>query len=179
MLQSIVQRDDVVVQNSTNGDIAVFSLDMVYRYVLTRHVDSEGEGTLMGMLCNPSTATAFANDPTVTRMMNFARGWGYRDFVMGNIAAFRATEPKDMLAAADPLGPLNTEIAQCILRESKGVLVGWGTNGAQVRTDLRLMDAIGSHPNVFHLGLNRNGSPKHPLYLKGDSERIRWVRSCS
>ncbi|MES2137565.1 MAG: DUF1643 domain-containing protein [Pseudomonadota bacterium] len=54
------------------------------------------------VMLNPSTADAVQDDPTIRRCIGFAKAWGKGGIVVINLFAFRATNPKDMLAAADP-----------------------------------------------------------------------------
>ncbi len=79
-----------------------------YRYRLTRIWDPDGEKALFIML-NPSTATEVQNDPTVERCERRARALGFGAFRVTNIFAWRATDPKDMRAAPDPVGPANDD----------------------------------------------------------------------
>lgn len=51
---------------------------------------------------NLSTADEKENDPTIMRCIEFARSWDYGGFCMGNLFAFRATEPADTFSASDP-----------------------------------------------------------------------------
>ena len=58
---------------------------------------------------NPSTADETADDPTLTRCVNFAKSWGYGGVCMANLFAFRATQPTDMMVASDPIGSDNNK----------------------------------------------------------------------
>lgn len=46
---------------------------------------------------NPSTADETANDPTITRCINFAKDWGYGGIYMANLFAYRATDPSEYM----------------------------------------------------------------------------------
>jgi hypothetical protein len=92
----------------TKGDAeseAVYSDCENYRFLLTR-TWGDGPRALFIML-NPSTATEFQNDPTVERCERRARALGYGAFRVTNIFAWRATDPRDMRAAPDPVGAEN------------------------------------------------------------------------
>lgn len=71
---------------------AVFDPTRTYRYRLTRHTGA-GIGTLLFVMLNPSTADEYRNDPTVRRCIAFARAWGFGRLCVGNIFAFRSTDP--------------------------------------------------------------------------------------
>ncbi len=93
---------------------------------------------------------------------------------MVNLYAFRATDPADMKKAADPVGPENNDhITQCIC-EADLVIAAWGIHGAfKNRPDI--MEACSNLGIILDvqfkcLGTNKDGSPKHPLYIKGNTE---------
>lgn len=161
---------------------ALFSDDRVYRYVLTRQWASRGGwATFVGL--NPSTADERVDDPTIRRCMGFARQWGCGAMVMLNIFAFRATDPKQMKRAADPVGPENdvrlwdwTSI--CDAKYTGGPVVAcWGAHGShlgrseRVANDLRRSTSYGL--SVF--GRTKAGEPKHPLYLAKDTPLKLWA----
>lgn len=152
---------------------ATFSEDGLYRYDLTRMwprpLTSAEPFTAVWIGLNPSTATADEDDPTIRRCIAFSKAWGASSYVMLNLFAFRATDPKDMKRAADPVGPLNDErILWWITNELTGVVVcAWGAHGefqkraddvvALLRMNMRGIPAC--------LGKTKDGHPKHPLYL--------------
>ena len=72
-----------------------------YRYRLGRQW-GPGQYLLFVML-NPSTADEVVNDPTVERCERRARLWGYDGLVVTNLFALVSTDPKGLLAAADPM----------------------------------------------------------------------------
>ena len=83
---------------------ARFSESRTHRYALWR-IWEKGAPMVMFVGLNPSTADETQDDPTIRRCIDFAKRWGYGGLYMLNIFAFRATNPKDMKAAADPVGP--------------------------------------------------------------------------
>ena len=97
-----------------------------YRYSLLREWNA-GRPRLCIVMLNPSTADANKDDPTIRRCIGFARRDGYGSIVVVNVAAFRATKPKDMLMAADPVGPENDAALWFGAMQSEAVLVAWGT----------------------------------------------------
>src|SRR5262245_19133112 len=78
----------------------------LYRYWLTRTWDNSLRRVCWVML-NPSTADAEQDDPTIRRCVGFARSWGAGGIIVVNLFAFRASDPKALLRAADPVGPDN------------------------------------------------------------------------
>ena len=93
-----------------------------YRYELTRTWD-EAAGTCAFVCLNPSTADARVDDPTLRRCIGFAKSWGYGRVVMLNAYAYRATDPAEMLAASNPIGPRMSRTAaeqtQAVLGEDR------------------------------------------------------------
>ncbi len=143
---------------------AEFSVCRRYRYQLWRQWRDDGH-TICFIMLNPSTATDILNDPTVERCQRRASMLGAGRLVVVNIFAWRATDPQDMLTAADPVGPLNN---QAILEEALAadqVILAWGNHGKHLgRGDVRvLLKEANVHPMV--LQMTQEGEPQHPLYL--------------
>lgn len=142
-----------------------------YRYALGREW---GDGLqCMFLMLNPSTATEFKNDPTITRCINYAKAWGHGSLVVLNLFAFRATDPKEMKRQADPVGPLNDFVLRRERAASSAIVCAWGTHGKHLERDIqviRLLYALGSGPCMYCLGLTKDGHPRHPLYLKKDAQ---------
>lgn len=155
---------------------ALFSPDRQHRYKLWRIWDKD-EGMCAFIGLNPSTADEIENDPTVRRCMTYARDWGFGGLMMLNIFAFRATDPKVMKAAVDPVGPANDKHLLAEARWCQQVVAGWGTHGAfRDRHDrvLRLLDH--SEVDLHCLGKTKDGYPKHPLYLRRDLTAVPFRR---
>lgn len=140
-----------------------------YRYRLWREPEGEPEGpAAVFLMLNPSTADADQDDPTIRRCRAFARQWGCNGLVVVNLYAFRSVSPKAMVTAPDPVGPLNDVYLE---RECsrQDVICAWGRHGGaeRVASVLELLKRV--EARTFCLGVNMDGSPKHPLYLKSDS----------
>jgi hypothetical protein len=124
----------VITRRFQKGDaasVAVYSDCERYRYSLTRVWDDAGRRALFIML-NPSTATEVQNDPTVERCERRARALGFGAFRVLNIFAWRATDPRDMRAAVDPVGPGNDAAILESLPWADSVICAWGTHGAHL-----------------------------------------------
>ena len=173
----------MITRTHLKGDapsVAVYSDCMAFRYLLTRTWDSKGPRALFIML-NPSTATEVQNDPTVERCERRARALGFGAFRVTNIFAYRATDPRDMRAAPDPVGPDNDaaiidSAVNWIKSDQDQIICAWGTHGAfmdrgtVVESELR---QIGKP--LATLGLSKAGHPKHPLYIGYDQQPMAWV----
>lgn len=137
-----------------------------YRYTLWREFGGlVGDGYAMFIGLNPSTADEIEDDPTIRRCVAFAKSWGYGALCMTNLFAFRATEPSDMIAALDPIGPDNDMHLTAMAREASVVVAAWGTNGTHLRRDKAVRGLVA---NLHCLRKTQAGHPGHPLYLPGD-----------
>ena len=168
----------VITRQHHKGDvfsIAVYSDCERYRYLLTREWQPGAHRALFVML-NPSTATEFQNDPTVERCERRARALGFGAFRVVNIFAYRATDPKVMRSTEDPIGAGNDAAIIESLEWADQVICAWGGHGAflgRARFVEQLLRSVDKP--LFHLGLTRDGQPKHPLYI-GYAEQPRpWV----
>jgi hypothetical protein len=165
-------------QKGDAASTAVYSDCERYRYLLTRVWQPSGRKALFFML-NPSTATEVQNDPTVERCERRARALGFGAFRVCNIFAWRATDPRDMRAAADPVGPAN----DAAIVESCGwtdggtdqIICAWGTHGAHLARGPQVEALLrGTGQALYHLGLSKDGHPKHPLYIAYAVQPARW-----
>lgn len=152
---------------------AIWSPCRTYRYALTRRW-SDGPGLGIVML-NPSTADAFRNDPTVERCERRARALGYGAFRVVNLFAFCATDPRDLRRADAPVGPGNDDVLQETAAWSQAVLCGWGVHGAHLGrgSQVELLLRATGVP-LCHLGLTRDGMPRHPLYVAYRQGPVAW-----
>lgn len=152
---------------------AEFSKCRTWRYALWRQWDWQGYANqVMFIGLNPSTADETEDDPTIRRCIRFAKDWGYGGLIMMNAFAFRATDPNVMKAAADPVGPGNDE-ALAYRRTQAGMIVAaWGVHCPPER-EKRIRQVIG---NAVHcLGKTKDGKPRHPLYLRADTQpQLLW-----
>lgn len=151
---------------------AIFSPCRTWRYVLWREWDPE-RAKVMFIGLNPSTADEVKNDPTVTRCINYAKAWGYGGIYMMNIFAFRATDPRDMKAAPDPVGPENNHFLwKTAAKAGLPLIAAWGTHGTFQNREHQVLELLKREFPIYCLGKTKDGHPKHPLYLKKDLNPI-------
>jgi len=144
-----------------------------YRYALWRIWDRSAPYAMFVCL-NPSTADETQDDPTVLRCIGFAKSWGFGGIQMTKLFAFRATEPRVMMAAPDPVGVDNDEWLQELARDA-GVIVGaWGNLGSFMNRSQHVLNLL---PAISYLKMNNTGHPAPPLYLKADLRPIRMHAS--
>jgi len=161
-------------ENELGLSSALFSLCGRYRYGLFRVKGSPfSEAKALGfIMLNPSTADGEKDDPTIKRCMSFADSFGYQGILVANLYSYRATDPTDLWVELDPVGPFNDDHLRQALRAAEKVVCAWGTNAEDSRVDDFLNIAEDEGIDLYCLGINQDGSPKHPLYLKGDSQLI-------
>lgn len=152
----------------------IFSPDRLYRYTLWR------EWLMVGGLhdqrfvqfigLNPSTADETNNDPTILKCIQYAKDWGFGAMCMTNIFAWRDTIPEKMKLAGDPVGPDNDRYLISIASEAGLIIAAWGKHGSHRGRGVFVKNMMSGE--LHCLAVNKNGSPKHPLYLKSDLRPI-------
>lgn len=156
---------------------AVYSDCEKYRYLLTRTWDAGGRKALFVML-NPSTATEMQNDPTVERCERRARTLGFGAFRVTNIFAWRDTDPRAMRAADDPVGPANDDAISDSCTWADQIIAAWGTHGTHLDQGPHIARLLrGTGRPIYHLGLTKDGHPKHPLYIAYAQQPALWDMS--
>lgn len=144
---------------------AVLSPCKLYRYQLGRRWS---EGPALGfVMLNPSTADAYVNDPTIRRCIGFARRDGFAGIVVTNLFAWRATDPRELRDAVDPVGPGCDKY----IEEMPGdVVIAWGATRPRPDTASRIVRVswLLRGKRVYNLGLTKDGSCRHPLYVRAD-----------
>lgn len=173
----------LVLENS-----ATFSDDGRYRYTLTRALGPPHKaprapspfgfcGTAVFVMLNPSTADAEADDATIRRCAGFARSWGCVALVVVNLYALRATDPRELKTAADPIGPHNARVLRSTAGAYRHLVCAWGARAELERIEQFAGIASGAGAVLWCLGTTAAGAPRHPLRLRADTRLREWVRS--
>lgn len=150
---------------------AIISSCGLYRYGLWRVWD-RSKPKAMFMMLNPSTADADNDDPTIRRCIAFAKSWGYGSIYVCNLFAFRSTDPKGLISCNDPIGDDNIIHLRILALNVEIIVCAWG-NSSIVDRLLSKREWYRPFENIKgdklrYLALSNDGTPKHPLYLKGD-----------
>lgn len=157
---------------------AEFSPCMRYRYSLTRSWDATLSELLVVML-NPSTADAADDDPTIRRVRGFADAAGYGGVQVMNLFALRSTDPRAMLADADPVGPENdahiTKALAEVRRRGEGALAAWGAHGGHRSRAFHVLHKLVEGVAWRCLGTTMDGSPRHPLYVLASQQLVPFA----
>lgn len=151
--------------------------DGLYRYNLTR-MWGDASTVVTWIMLNPSTADALVDDPTIRKCVGFARRWGCGGIQVVNLFAWRATEPAELAACTDPVGPSNRAAIKYATLPPRLVVAAWGASlprywsarPGNVVADLRSRGIV-----LHHLGLTKAGHPRHPLILPYATPLQRWA----
>jgi hypothetical protein len=154
---------------------ATFSPCGTYRYTLSR---AWGDPTNRVAFCmlNPSTADASIDDPTIRRCIGFAKLWGAGALDVVNLFALRSTDPKALYKHHSPVQPrgtlINDEAIVAIAKAARFVVAAWGKHGSLLARAGHIETMLWvCRVDLVCLGVNGDGSPKHPLYLPKDAPR--------
>lgn len=153
---------------------AVLSECGTYRYRLTRIWNPEKPAACFIML-NPSTANATKDDPTIRRCVGFAKSWVCGGIVVVNLFAYRATDPEGLRNTFDPIGPDNERHIREAVAGASPVVAAWGAHElAKAAGRVLSGKLIPPGTKLLCLGLTKDGSPRHPLYVRADSPLVPW-----
>lgn len=167
-------RPDDLVLSGTTRSWALISKDGHYRYLLGR-TWNEQKPVCGWVMLNPSTADGREDDPTMRKVIGFTERMGCGGCLVGNLFAWRATDPDDLFTADDPVGPRNDEhLAQVLALTPVGeavqrptVVAGWGKIRPRwrPRADKVALLAFQASRPLHCLGVNSDATPRHPLML--------------
>ncbi len=155
---------------------AIFSEDRLYRYALWR-VWRPLRPILMQISLNPSKADHRRNDPTVTRGMVRADSNMFGIFFMANIYGYVSTDPNKLLELGTNAVGLETDkylhlMIDLTLKSKGKILCAWGSFPPVKYRYKEVLDMI---PEPYCLGVNKDGQPKHPLYVGYDVPMTKFV----
>lgn len=173
---------------------ATLSGCQTFRYRLTRDLErgfwgkhgalAKDESGVLFIMLNPSTADASLDDPTIRRCLGYTKSWGCSSLTVVNLFAFRATDPKSLLArleaGEDAQGPDADKYLREAIDDHQGrgdyIVVAWGSLGShkliKPRRDavLRMLPVADTHC----LETCASGDPKHPLYCRADLGPVHY-----
>lgn len=158
------------------GD-AYFIRDKMYRPLLSRELKKGGEGAIMFIGMNPSTAGANWNDPTVDIEQRMAFKLGYAMYLKTNVMDICVTDSTKLIEMQKE-GVLlcskeNFDLIKVSAKYCKAIVLTYGKlhSSYQHYADAIVEELRKSH-TLMCLGKNKDGSPKHPLYLPKNTPLI-------
>jgi len=128
--------------------------------------DSE-KPTLAFIMLNPSTADEVEDDPTIRRCVGYAEDWGYGELIVGNLYAYRTSDPEELNKVENPIGPKNDQHLENIYDEADKVVVAWGQTRLSGIARQRSQSLL---VLLYALDTTKHGHPNHPLYQPKDVE---------
>jgi hypothetical protein len=148
-----------MVKISRSADI---SNDKKDRFSLSRIWDSKKPKALYIML-NPSYADDESDDPTIRRLIFFSKKFKFGGFYVTNLFTQITPYPKELNMDNNSKNK-NLKIISELIKKSYLIVYACGN---LVSEPMQLRKLIES-PLCF--GINKNGTPKHPLYLRSDTK---------
>ncbi len=159
---------------------ASFSSCRKYRWWLTRYLGVRSK-KLVFIGLNPSGANETQEDPTLRRLMNFARSWSYGQIIVLNLFGRISKSPSTLRKTSNPIGKFNNNLLKvCLFKWSRNsnfdLWLGWGAGGTFRNQNLFLinylscvkdyrLDRFPFSYGALSLGQTKAGHPRHPLYL--------------
>lgn len=131
-----------------------------------------GKGVCCFVMLNPSTADGTQDDPTIRRCIGFASSWGYDTLSVRNLFPWRATDPKELFHASTVTGGHRGDVELLAACTADMVVAAWGA-GVPFGRDVEALRMFrGAFPGVpiYCLGTTKFGKPRHPLYVKADTQ---------
>lgn len=152
-----------------HASVAELSPCRKYRYSLERIWDPyNGNCCFIGL--NPSTADHKEDDATIRVCTNFAKRWGYGSLTMVNLFAFRATKPKELLTAIDPIGLETQRYIDRAVSEANLIIAAWGAHEMARHRGHDTFKRITRCRVVHCLATTKSNHPRHPLRIPRETK---------
>ena len=135
------------------------------RYQLWRIWNQE-KPLILFILLNPSKADDKNDDKTVKKLIGFAKKFEFGGFYLGNLYSMVSTTPSPDNFIKDETR--NIKHIQIMKKKCKKIIIGWGNLGTY---PCWLLDNLSE---TMCLGINKNRTPKHPLYLSYKTQLINY-----
>lgn len=151
-----------------------------YRYTLRRNWQGKDEATksVAFVMLNPSVADGENDDPTLKRVIGFAKQNGFNDVLVVNLFALISSDPKRLQTHDDPIGEDNEIYLRHAVKNYGVVILAWGAEPIAESEALNFLSEFTDDLDRFKcLGRNKNGSPKHPLYLSKATKIIGFKQA--
>ena len=149
---------------------AEFSSCRKYRYKLWRIWD-DTLPLVMFIGLNPSTADEINDDHTVNNVGKIAKSNGYGGFYMMNSFPFVSTDPKQLTDLTN--NDVNDMSLLEVSNKCEDIVFAWGSFKIMKETN-RDKQLINMFPNSKALKINKDGSPKHPLYCSSKHSLLQY-----
>ena len=150
-----------------------YSPDRLYRWRYEWPIGSGPPICWIGL--NPGTGDREGRyRPTLQRMVDRSVHLGMGRFILVNLFSWRATDPRDLRAAAaaghDIIGSDTDRVIADAVRGAAVVVAAWGHYGTLLSRERQVLDTI---PDLMCVGLTAKGHPRHPLYVPAAQPLVR------
>lgn len=149
---------------------AEFSSCRKYRYKLWRIWDNTLP-LVMFIGLNPSTADEVKDDNTISNVGKIAKQNNYGGFYMMNSFPFVSTDPKQLTDLTN--NNINDQALLEVKNKCTDVVFAWGSFDVMKKTG-RDQQLINMFPNAKALKINKDRSPKHPLYFNSNNPLLKY-----
>jgi hypothetical protein len=160
---------------------AIFNADRTHRFILIRGYADVPYVLFIGL--NPSDAAEDEEDPTTTRLNNFVRAWGYDAWRIVNLSSYVSSDPgklrnhqQDVVTLAQE----NWHLVQAI-HDATLIVPCWGAGVHHLgkeqaeRRVQQVLTMCGGHEHKLRcLGRTTEGHPRHPLFMRADTQLEAW-----
>ena len=116
---------------------------------------------------NPSKANETKDDPTIRRLINFSKKFNYGGLFVGNLHTYISSNP-NKIDRSQNISKKNIKTLSKLINSVSDVVYAWGNNTKEPNFLKKLVD------RPMCLGKNKDGSPKHPLYLPSNSKLLKF-----
>lgn len=128
---------------------------------------------------NPSTAGADIDDPTVAKETLITKRGGGNCYIKCNVMDWIATDPKELTdtnKCYNPCSIFNVGTITEAAFKADYIICAWGCLHHKLRHHANdvLKSLLENRYRLWCLGTNKDGSPKHPLYLRNDTKLMRY-----
>lgn len=148
---------------------AILDQTGVFRYSLWREW-SDRSAKVGFVMLNPSRADALVDDPTIRRCIGFAQTWGFGGLQVVNLFAYRTAHPRELRQIKNPIGADNDYYLAFMEQQVDRIILAWGNGGILHDRDQAVLQLLGKQKPVYCLGTTQTGQPKHPLYVRSDTQ---------
>lgn len=149
---------------------ALFSPCGKHRIWLSRIWDIN-KPMIMFIGLNPSKADHSEDDNTIKRVKKISNNSGYGGFYMMNLFTYISTDPKKLNIEQGNIN-LADRYLKHIASKCETIVFAWG-NFKVFGRDKEVKQIF---PLASALHINKNGSPQHPLFIKGNVKIIPFIQ---
>jgi hypothetical protein len=153
------------------GD-AAFSDDKIYRHYLLRDwsdkhywpwdIDTK---FILWIGMNPSTAEGHIDDPTIRKEIKFSKREDYERYIKCNVMDYRSTSPQN-IPQDGAMSDGNRGTIRWFAKRAAIIIAAWGKLPPKLSYHAEVVFHDICKYQIWCLGKNNDGSPRHPLYLK-------------